>query len=67
MGWMTPEYSRDEAEQWVGHAISAWEREEKYEHVIVDTEDALLIVPREQAQDVRDVVKALGERDDPRR
>ncbi len=35
--------------------------------VIVDTADALLIVPREQAQDVRDVVKALGERDDPRR
>ncbi len=32
--------------------------------VVVDTEDALLIVPREQAQDVKKVVAALAERGD---
>ncbi len=34
--------------------------------VVVDTEDALLIVPRDQAQRVREVVAALKERGDPR-
>lgn len=34
--------------------------------VIVDTEDALLIVPRDRAQDVRAVVDALRDRDDDR-
>ena len=35
--------------------------------VVVDSGDALLIVPRDRAQDVRDVVAKLRERDDPRR
>lgn len=34
--------------------------------VVVDTEDALLIMPRERAQDVRAVVDALKSRRDPR-
>lgn len=35
--------------------------------VVVDSGDALLIIPRERAQDVREVVEKLRERDDPRR
>lgn len=35
--------------------------------VVVDTEDALLIVPRDRAQDVRAIVDELDERDDDRR
>ena len=35
--------------------------------VVVDTEDALLILPRERAQDVRDVVQQLKERNDTTR
>lgn len=35
--------------------------------VVVDTEDAILVVPRERAQDVKAIVRALQERDDPRR
>ncbi len=35
--------------------------------VVVDAGDALLIVPRERAQDVREVVAALRERGDQRR
>jgi mannose-1-phosphate guanylyltransferase len=34
--------------------------------VVVDTEDALLIVPRDRAQDVRAVVDALSKRGDER-
>jgi mannose-1-phosphate guanylyltransferase len=35
--------------------------------VVVDTEDALLILPRDRAQEVRRVVDALRDDDDPRR
>ena len=35
--------------------------------VVVDSGDALLVVPRDRAQDVREIVAALRERDDPRR
>lgn len=35
--------------------------------IIVDSGDALMIVPRSRAQDVREVVAKLKERDDPRR
>jgi mannose-1-phosphate guanylyltransferase len=35
--------------------------------VIVDSGDALLVVPRDRAQDVREVVEALRERGDRRR
>lgn len=35
--------------------------------IVVDTEDALLVVPRDRAQDVRRVVDALRERNDRRR
>ncbi len=35
--------------------------------IVVDTEDALLIVPRERAQEVREIVRELKERDDHRR
>jgi len=34
--------------------------------VVVDTGDALLVMPRERAQDVREIVDALGKRSDPR-
>jgi mannose-1-phosphate guanylyltransferase len=34
--------------------------------VVVETDDAVLVIPRERAQDVRDVVKALKDRGDPR-
>ncbi len=36
MGWMTPEYSRADAEKWVEHAVSSWERGDAYEHLIID-------------------------------
>jgi len=36
MGWMTPEYSKKDAAQWVSHATSSWQNEASYEHVIVD-------------------------------
>jgi len=35
--------------------------------VVVDSGDALLVVPRERAQDVRDIVAALREREDNRK
>ncbi len=35
--------------------------------MVIDTDDALLVMPRERAQDVRDIVAALAERDDDRR
>jgi mannose-1-phosphate guanylyltransferase len=35
--------------------------------VVVDSGDALLVVPKDRAQDVREIVAALQERDDPRR
>ncbi|MGD8316518.1 MAG: mannose-1-phosphate guanylyltransferase [Myxococcales bacterium] len=35
--------------------------------VVVDSGDALLVIPRDRAQDVREVVEQLRERDDPRR
>jgi mannose-1-phosphate guanylyltransferase len=35
--------------------------------VVVDSGDALLVVPRERAQDVRDIVAALRERGDDRK
>jgi mannose-1-phosphate guanylyltransferase len=34
--------------------------------VVVDSGDALLVIPKDRAQDVRDVVAALRKRDDPR-
>ena len=36
MGWMTPDYSRKDAQAWVEHAVSAWESGSAFEHVIVD-------------------------------
>jgi hydrogenase maturation factor len=35
--------------------------------VVVDSGDALLVVPKDRAQDVREIVEALRERKDPRR
>ena len=34
--------------------------------IVVDSGDALLVIPRERAQDVREIVAALRERDDDR-
>jgi ribosomal-protein-serine acetyltransferase len=39
MGWMTPDYSRKDAQTWVEHAVAAWESGSEYEHVIVDAND----------------------------
>ena len=35
--------------------------------VVVDSGDALLVIPKDRAQDVREIVAALRERNDPRR
>ena len=35
--------------------------------VVVDSGDALLVIPRDRAQDVREVVERLRKRHDPRR
>jgi mannose-1-phosphate guanylyltransferase len=35
--------------------------------VVVDSGDALLVIPRDQAQDVREIIERLRERKDPRR
>jgi RimJ/RimL family protein N-acetyltransferase len=39
MDWVTEDYSREHASNWVKHAIGSWERGEAYEHVIFDTAD----------------------------
>ena len=33
---MTPDYSKEDAKEWVSHATSSWDAEESYEHVIID-------------------------------
>lgn len=43
MGWMTPEYSREDTEKWVTQAISTWENEEAYEYLIIDTADGAIV------------------------
>lgn len=43
MGWMTPEYSREDAAAWVEMAIVSWDRSEAYEHVIVDMNDHSIV------------------------
>ncbi|MEO5916652.1 MAG: GNAT family N-acetyltransferase [Luteolibacter sp.] len=43
MGWMTPEYSRVDAEKWVGHAVASWERGDAYEHLIIDAADGSIV------------------------
>lgn len=43
MGWMTPEYSRADTEKWVAQAISTWENEEAYEHLIIDSADGAIV------------------------
>jgi mannose-1-phosphate guanylyltransferase len=35
--------------------------------VVVDSGDALLVMPKDRAQDVREIIEALRERNDPRR
>ena len=42
MGWLTPDYSRGEVAKWVEHAVASWEREEEYEHLIIDTVDGAI-------------------------
>ena len=42
MDWMTPEYSAEQAREWVAHAISAWESGDAFEFVIVDSEDGVI-------------------------
>jgi len=39
MSWMTGEYSRENTEEWVRHAVSAWEEDTDYEFIIMDRED----------------------------
>ncbi|MES2922077.1 MAG: GNAT family N-acetyltransferase [Verrucomicrobiota bacterium] len=43
MGWMTPEYSREDAGNWVELAVASWDREESYEHVIIDSADGSIV------------------------
>jgi len=39
MSWLTDDYSRAHAEEWVRHAVSAWEEDTDYEFIIMDRED----------------------------
>lgn len=39
MGWMTAEYSREDAEKWVRQAVTLREQDEAYEHVIINAEN----------------------------
>lgn len=39
MGWMTADYSREDAAKWVEHAVDSWERGDEYEHLIIDSKD----------------------------
>lgn len=39
MGWMTPDYSLEDARKWIEHAVASWERKEQYEHLIIDSAD----------------------------
>ena len=54
------------------HAYAAMERvhetvsDPRYDLVVVDTEDAILVLPKERSQDVRAVVDILKRRKDPR-
>jgi ribosomal-protein-serine acetyltransferase len=43
MGWMTPDYARQDTERWVETAIGAWEQETAYEHLIIDTADGAIV------------------------
>jgi len=43
MGWMTPEYSREDTRNWVEQAVASWEREEAYEHLIIDQADGSIV------------------------
>ncbi|MEO5715844.1 MAG: GNAT family N-acetyltransferase [Luteolibacter sp.] len=43
MGWMTPDYTRDDAEKWVGHALASWESGVAYEHLIIDAADGSVV------------------------
>jgi len=39
MGWMTPDYSRQHVRAWLELTVKSWERDESYEHAIIDTAD----------------------------
>lgn len=43
MGWMTPDYTRKDAERWVEHAVASWESGLSYEHLIIDAENGLIV------------------------
>ncbi len=43
MGWMTPDYSREQAAKWVEHAVTSWERGDAYEHLIVDAVNGSIV------------------------
>lgn len=42
MGWMTPDYSREDAAKWVEHAVTSWENGDAYEHLIIDSADGAI-------------------------
>jgi ribosomal-protein-serine acetyltransferase len=43
MGWMTPEYSRDDTAKWVEQAVASWESGTSFEHLIIDTADGAIV------------------------
>ncbi|GAA5127919.1 GNAT family N-acetyltransferase [Luteolibacter yonseiensis] len=43
MGWMTPEYSREDTAKWVAQAIATRENGEAYEYLIVDSADGAMV------------------------
>ncbi|MES2658500.1 MAG: GNAT family N-acetyltransferase [Verrucomicrobiota bacterium] len=43
MGWMTPEYSREDAAKWVELAVASWETGNAFEHLIIDTADGSMV------------------------
>jgi len=42
MGWLTPAYTREDAEIWVNKAVSEWGID-SYEHLIIDSADGSIV------------------------
>ena len=43
MGWMTPEYSREDTAMGGEQAVAAWDWEEVYEHLIIGPADGSIV------------------------
>ena len=43
MNWMTPGYALKDSQTWVEYNLTAWERGDQYQHVIVDAADQSIV------------------------